>query len=132
MPQQAIELILTRQWASYLAMPVWVADEDGHLLYYNEPAEALLGRRYDEAGEMPLEELDTIFRTTGEDGSPLPAGDLPIGIALRERRPAHLRHRMRGLDGVSRLVEVMAFPLEGQGGRHLGAVAIFWEVDGQP
>jgi len=24
---------------------------------------------------------------------------------------------------------VSAFPIEGQGGRHLGAVAIFWEVE---
>src|SRR3972149_3323714 len=130
MPQQAIELILTRQWASYLAMPVWVTGEDGSLLYYNEPAEALLGRRYDEAGEMPLEEIDKISQTTAEDGSPLASDVLPLGIALRERRPAHLRHRFRGLDGVWRLVEVTAFPLEGQGGRHLGAVLIFWEGGG--
>jgi hypothetical protein len=31
-------------------------------------------------------------------------------------------------DGVWRKIEVTAFPVEGQGGRHLGAVAIFWEA----
>jgi PAS domain-containing protein len=130
MPQQPIELILTRQWASYLAVPVWVMGESGDLLYYNESAELVLGRRFDEAGEMPGDELASIFQTTAEDGSPLRSDELPINIALLKRRPAHLRHRFRGLDGFWRLVDVAAFPLEGQGGRQLGAVAIFWEVSG--
>jgi PAS domain-containing protein len=129
MPQQPIELILTRQWASYLAVPVWVIGENGHLVYYNEPAEVVLGRRFDEAGEMPAEELATIFQTTSLDGSPLDSESLPVNIALLERRPAHLRHRFRALDGQWRLVDVSAFPIEGQSGRHLGAVAIFWEVE---
>jgi PAS domain-containing protein len=128
MPQQPIELILTRQWASYLAVPVWVMGENGDLLYYNESAESVLGRRFDEAGEMPGDELASIFQTTAEDGSPLHSGELPINIALQKRRPAALRHRFRGLDGFWRLVDVAAFPIEGQGGRQLGAVAIFWEV----
>ena len=128
MPQQPIELILTRQWASYLAVPVWVVGERGDLLYYNEAAEAVLGRRYDEAGEMPVEELATIFKTTAMDGSPIAADAIPIIVALRERRAAHLALRIQGLDNVWRDIEATAFPLEGQGGRHLGAVAFFWEV----
>jgi PAS domain-containing protein len=128
MPQQPIELILTRQWASYLAVPVWVMSESGDLLYYNEAAEVVLGRRFDEAGAMPGAELAAIFQSTAEDGSPLESEELPINIALMKRRPAYSRHRFRGLDGFWRLVEVAAFPIEGQGGRQLGAVAIFWEV----
>ena len=128
MAQQPIELILTRQWASYLAVPVWVVGERGDLLYYNEAAEAVLGRRYDEAGEMPVEELATIFKTTAMDGSPIAADAIPIIVALRERRAAHMALRIQGLDNVWRDIEATAFPLEGQGGRHLGAVAFFWEV----
>ena len=128
MAQQPIELILTRQWASYLAVPVWVVGERGDLLYYNEAAEAVLGRRYDEAGEMPVEELATIFKTTAVDGSPIAADAIPIIVALRERRAAHKALRIQGLDNVWRDIEATAFPLEGQGGRHLGAVAFFWEV----
>lgn len=128
MQQQPIELILTRQWASYLAVPVWVMSADGDLLYYNEAAEALIGRRYDEAGEMPLAELSGIFSTTDDDGSPLPSEDLPVAVALREQRPAHQHVHMKGLDGVRRSIEVTAFPLQGQGGRSLGVVAFFWEA----
>ena len=122
-----VELILMRQCASSLAMPIWLMGENGDLLYYNEPAEPILGRRFDEAGEMPGEALSTMFQTTAEDGSPLKAEDLPINIALTERRPAHRWFRIRGLDGIWRKIEVTAFPIEGQGERHLGAVAIFWE-----
>ncbi len=128
MPTQEIELILLRQCASHLAMPVWLMGSSGELLYYNEPAEPILGRRFDEAGEMPGEELAAMFQTTADDGAPLDAGALPINIALAERRPAHLPFRIKGLDGVWRSIEVTAFPIEGQGGRHLGAVAIFWET----
>jgi PAS domain-containing protein len=125
--QQDVELILTRQWASYLAVPVWLAGADENLLYYNEPAEQLLGLRFDETGAMPLGELSDVFQIMDEDGSPLPPAEIPLGVALRGRRPAYRSLRWRGLDGVWHHGAVTAFPLEGQGGRHLGAVAIFWE-----
>ncbi len=129
MPQMPIELILLRQWASYMAMPVWIADSDENLLYYNEPAEVILGLRFDEDPGLPLEESPAYFQLTTEEGSSLPLEAFPPAIALRDHRPAHLRLRGRGGDGIWRTVEVTAFPVEGQGGRHLGAVAVFWEVE---
>jgi PAS domain-containing protein len=128
MPQQAIEVILMRQLASYLAMPIFLVDAVGNLLFYNEPAEMLFGHRYEETGEMPLAEWAQLFQPTSEDGSPLPPEAIPLVIALQQNRAAHLAFHIRGLDGVVRKIEATAFPLEGQGGRHLGAVAIFWEV----
>ena len=128
MSQKEIEVILMRQLAGYLAMPIFVVDPEGTLLFYNEPAEALLGKRFDEAGEMPVEEWSTAFTPRDEDDSPLRPEALPLVIALREHRPAHRRLRITGLDGVARRLEVMAFPIEGQSGRHLGAVALFWDI----
>jgi PAS domain-containing protein len=127
--QQSIEIILLRQWASYMAMPVWIAGAEGELLYYNESAEALLGRRFEEAQEMPLDELPRLFDTTTVEGEPIPAEDLPIGIAHRERRPAHRRVQIKGLDGIPRLLDITSFPLKAQGGSFLGTVAVFWEVE---
>ena len=128
MAQQDIEMILIRQWASYLTLPVFLVDREGNLLFYNEPAEALIGRRYDEAGLMPAAELGTIFETTTEDGQPVRSESLPLAMALMSGRPAHARVRFKALDGHFRTIEVTAFPVEGQGERHLGAVAIFWEA----
>lgn len=129
MPQQPVEIILLRQWASYVATPVWIMGVDGSLLYYNEAAEPVLGQPFDEAGEMPGEWLANMFQTVALDGSPLTADELPINIALTQRRPAHLPMKMKGLDGPWRMIEVTAFPIEGVGKRHLGAVAIFWESE---
>lgn len=122
-----VELILMRQLASYLTLPIFLVDAEGKLLFYNEAAEPHLGRRFEEAGAMRLSELTTIFEITREDGSPFPDDEFPLAIALQQRRPMHESLRFRALDGLLHTVEVTAFPLEGQGGRHLGAVAIFWE-----
>ncbi len=129
MVQQEVELILMRQLASYLAMPIIVVDSNHNLLFYNEPAEAILGRRFDETGEMSLEEWAAAFPLHEEGGAPLPLEARPLVIALRERRPGHRTLRITGLDGVTRRIGTTTFPLEGQGGRHLGAVAIFWELE---
>lgn len=128
MAQKEIEVILTRQLASYLAMPVFLVDKEGNLVYYNEPAEAVLGRRFEETGEMQLADWSTIFTPTDESGTPLPPETLPLVIALRELTPAHKVFWIKGLDNVSRQISVTAFPLIGQANRHLGAVAIFWEA----
>ena len=128
LPQQEIELILLRQWASYMAMPIWIADSEENVLYFNEPAEAILGLRFDEAPKIPMEEIPEYLSLTTEDGTPLSWEAFPPTIALREHRPAHRRLRGRGRDGIWRTVEVTAFPLKGQAGRNLGAVSIFWEA----
>ena len=126
--QQEVEVILARQLADYLALPIFLVDPEGSLLFYNEPAEEILGHRYAETGPMPAEEWATIFQPTDEAGRPLPPDDLPLMIALRELRPAHSEFWIRSLDDrVARRIEVTAFPLIGQAQRYLGAVAIFWE-----
>jgi PAS domain-containing protein len=125
--QKEIEVILTRQLATCLAMPIFVVDPQGTLLFYNEPAEAILGRRFDETGEMAEDEWRSIFVPIDEQGVPLTSDALPLAVALHESRPIHNTFWMRGLDSVLRHIEVTAFPLIGQSGRKLGAVAIFWE-----
>jgi PAS domain-containing protein len=122
-----VELILMKQVASYLAVPIFLVDLAGTLLYFNEPAESLLGRRYDETGEMPMEEWSTVFVPTDRDGVPLDRERLPLAIAVEHGRPAHGEVIIKGLDGVARDLSVTAFPLVGQNERKLGAVAIFWE-----
>ncbi len=118
-----------RQLASYLAMPIMLFDPAGTLLYYNEPAETILGRRFDETGEMSLDEWYSLFDLTAEDGSPVPLNARPLVIALQQRQAAHSAFWLQNLDGTRRRVEATAFPLEGQGQRHLGAVVILWEAD---
>ncbi|HET7676552.1 MAG TPA: PAS domain-containing protein [Candidatus Limnocylindrales bacterium] len=130
MAHKDIELILVRQLASRLAVPVFVVDTEGDLLYFNEPAEQLLGRRFDEVDEMPFVTWTTAFLPRDEQGREMPVESIPLVAAIRRRRPVHGNLRIVGLDGIGRTIEVTAFPLEGSGGRQLGAVAMFWESDG--
>jgi PAS domain-containing protein len=130
MVQQEIEIILARHLVEYLALPMFIVDPDGDMLFYNEPAEAVLGSRYNETGTLPASEWSTIFQPVDQDGRQLKPEDLPLVIATLQRRPAHRSFWIRGLDGAPRQIEVTAFPLIAQAGRFLGAVAIFWEVQG--
>src|SRR5262245_42222849 len=125
MAQQDIEVILIRQLASHLAMPIFIVDPVGNLIFYNESAEPILGRRFDETGSMPATEWATVWKVTDRDGVPLPPESIPLSIALSQLRPSHQCVWLHGLDNARHYIEVVAFPLIGQGNRHLGAVAIF-------
>ncbi len=127
MAQKEIEVILARHLAEYLAMPIFIVDTGGNLLFYNGAAEAILGRRYDETGELTQAEWSTAFKQSDDDGVPIPPDDLPLSIALSERRPVNRIFWIEGFDGKRRKIEVTAFPIEGLADRHLGAIAIFWE-----
>jgi PAS domain-containing protein len=129
MAQQPIELILLRQLATSLAVPVFIVDARGDLVFLNEPAERLLGIRLEELGDLPFETWTTAFRPKAVDGSTVPADELPLVRAIVDRRPAHGPLQITGSDGVDRTIEITAFPLEGGRGRLIGAVAMFWETD---
>lgn len=128
MAQQEIEVILARQLAEYLAMPIFIVDPEGDLLYYNEPAESVLGSRYDETGPMDAADWSTVFKPVDKKGNPVRPEDLPLMIAMTKHHPAHSSFWIQGLDGALRQIEVTAFPLIAQAQRFLGAIAIFWEV----
>ncbi len=127
--RKEIEIILARQLASYLAMPIFLVDPDGNLLYFNESAEQVLGRRFEETGWMGADEWSITFQPTDRSGTPLRPEDLPLMRALRTRRPAHRDILIRGLDGTRRAIEVTAIPINGMAGRFLGAISIFWELE---
>jgi PAS domain-containing protein len=126
MPQRDVGLILMRQLASGLAVPMFVADENGDLLYFNEPAEVLLGRQFDEVGDLTLTQQRDVFALRDDLGKPLALDQTPLAVALRERRPVHRRLWMSSLDGRDHAIEATAFPLLGGGGHLIGVVAIFW------
>ncbi len=123
-----IQIILTRQLAAYLSVPLFLVDPTGTLLFYNEPAEAILGRRFDETGVMPLEEWSSAFTRFDDEGQPIPPEDLPLMITLTKKRPTYKRYHLRGLDGVVRHIEVTSIPITGLQGDFLGAAALFWEL----
>ncbi len=128
MDQKPLELILTRQLAECLALPVFVIDHDGALVFYNEPAEAILGLRFEETGTLDLDQWSSAFRPVDASGHPLEPEELPIVLALRGARPASGTLWITGLDRVPRKIHVTAFPLLTRMRRIAGAAAVFGEV----
>jgi PAS domain-containing protein len=124
---RAVEIILARQLASQLAVPVLLVDARGDTLFYNEPAEAIFGRDFDEIDALPFEERTALLAPRRDTGDPLPVEQLPGMLAMRERRPAHGAIHIQGLDGIVRAVEVTAIPITSAGGHVLGALIAMWQ-----
>jgi PAS domain S-box-containing protein len=129
MAQMPVELILFRQLATSLAVPVVLVDAAGDIVFLNEAAERVLGVRLEELDALPFDTWTTAFRPRDSAGGSVAAEELPLVKAVTERRPAHGPLVIYGADGVERTIEVTAFPLEGGRGRLLGGVAMFWETD---
>lgn len=125
--QRNIVLILARDLASRLATAVFLVDHEGDVIYFNEVAERLLGRRFVEGEEMPPQVWSTAFKPTDESGRPLPLEELSLGIAIQRQEPSHQSLRIEGADGVPHAIEATAFPLFAHEGDLVGALAIFWE-----
>ncbi len=83
---KAIQIILARQLASCVAMPILLVDAEGTLIFYNEPAEAILNQRFEETGEIPVDEWNRLVTVTDEDRNPLLPEDWPMRVARLERR----------------------------------------------
>jgi PAS domain-containing protein len=123
--QKPIELILARNLIASLSTPAFLVDEQGLLIFYNEAAGAMLGKRFEETGAMRPEEWGAAFGPMDESGNPIPFDELPLVISLRHGLPAHHRFRIRSMDGAEHAIEVSAMPIVARGGRR-GAMAIFW------
>ena len=125
---QPIQIILMRQLAGYLSVPLFLVGPNGDLLFYNEPAENIFGRRFDQTGALSAKEWSSAFTPEDSDGHAISLDDIPLVITITKKRPAYQRFFIRGLDGVRRHVEVASIPIAGLDGEFLGGAALFWEV----
>jgi len=132
MPQRSVELILARQLASALAVPVLIVDDRADAIFFNEPAELILGRRFDEMNELSLEARSAVLRARDEHGEPLPVDQLPGMLAMRNRQPAHVAFFIHGYDGTRHAIEATAIPLESARGHVLGAFVVLWVRPEEP
>lgn len=127
MSGQQIEIILSRQLADCLSVPVFLTDPNGNLLFYNEPAEQLLGLRFEETGPMTAAEWGSAFHPVHPDGSSISAEDLPLLRTLKTLIPEHGEMCIKSTDGSLHDISVTSYPIVGRPCRVLGAMAIFWE-----
>ncbi len=127
MPAYEIEIILNRQLADCLSIPVFITDTSGNLIFYNEPAEEIFGKRFEDTGEMPVEQWSTMFRPVDEAGAMLLPDELPLVKTLQNATPHHKTFWIESLQGKNQKISVTSYPIVGRTGKMSGAVAIFWK-----
>lgn len=125
-----IEIILLEQLGGCLAIPIFVVDPQGDLLFYNESAEPLVGQRFEEAGALSLSEWSDRLRTSDKSGRAMDQDERLMVTSLRKREPVHRNFFLRGMDGERRELFGTAIPLIGEEARLLGALGLFWEPNG--
>jgi len=127
-PQQPLDLILARNLMSVLETPAFLVDGDGQMVFFNESAGDLLGKRFEEIGRLSRDEWNEIG-PVDKAGNPVPSEKMPLAVALREGHPSHGRFFIR--TDQERIVEVetSAVPLVSGGDFH-GAMVVFWPVNG--
>jgi PAS domain-containing protein len=124
--QRHIALILARDLAANLATAMLLVDPDGDLVFFNEPAERILGRPYAEA-QMSSAKLARAFKPVDEDGRPIPLDELPLAHAFRSGIPTYGHLRIEAADGRARALEVVAVPLHAHADELVGGLAVFWD-----
>jgi PAS domain S-box-containing protein len=103
-------------------LAISVLDPEGNLVFFNEAAEELHGVTFEEVGELSAAEWPRLF------GISTRLEEMPVGVALFERRPVHTVVHFTGTDGTSHEVSVNAFPLMGREEELQGVIAIFWSA----
>ncbi len=127
MAPEAVEIILLKQLASCLRIPISLLDPEGNVLFFNEPAESIFGLRFEETDGLDLDEWEALLAPSDASGTPLKDEQRPVLTALRQRVPGHQSFFIRTTGGRRREIEVTGLPLLATGDRFLGAMSIFWE-----
>jgi PAS domain-containing protein len=125
--QKPLEIILARNLLSSISTPAFLVGEEGMLLFYNEAAAALLGRRFEEIGTQPATEWTSEFGPFGDDERPIPYDEIPATLAVRANRPFHGNFRICAAGGEHKDIEASAIPIVGANGSS-GAIVIFWPL----
>jgi PAS domain-containing protein len=128
--QKPLELILARNLLSSISTPAFLVGEEGLLLFYNEAAAAMLGRRFEELGSIPASEWTAEFGPFDDNEVPIPYDEIPATVAVRANRPYHGNFRIASAHGGHHDIEASSIPIVGPGGAS-GAIVIFWPVMGE-
>jgi PAS domain-containing protein len=127
--QQPLDLILARNLISGIKLAAFLIDPDGVLVFFNDAAGELIGRRFEEVGRLDRDEWNSQFGPFDEFGQLMPTEDMPLTKALRDGLPAHDRLRVSSGENSELIeVEVSALPLATAEGFQ-GAIVSFWRSD---
>ncbi len=124
--QKPLELILARNLLTSISTPSFLVDGAGTMVFYNEAAAALLGRSFEEAGQMTAEEWTAAFGPLSNGDQPFELDEISLTQAIQSGQPAHGSFCIRTPRSDKELVEAAAFPLVTSDQGPSGAMVLFW------
>ena len=122
----SLVLIRAKHLAESVTTPMFLADADGNLIFYNEAAEILLGRPFLDTGALAPSEWQRTFDVRDRNGAPFPLESMSSWISVQNEQPAMGHLTFGGADGTDHLVATCAFPLFTERQRFEGALILFW------
>ena len=127
--QRNLVLILARAFAAQIATAVFLLDEDGTVIYYNEAAERLTGRPFIEGAGMTAAEWMSTSQPRDDAGELIAMENLPLGITMLKREPAHGVVTFTSRDGMPLRIENATFPLFAHTEDVVGSFTIMWPIE---
>lgn len=121
MARRSLELILARSLSENLAVPCFVVNDAGAIVWFNESAERLIGRMAPDTPELSPAELVEMLEVRDPDEKPADVKKLPYMVALREAAPATGSYRVSGSEGTE-WIDAAALPLLGPDAGVLGVL----------
>ena len=125
-PQKPLELILARNLLTSISTPSFLVDGAGRMVFYNEAAAALLGRSFEETGQMSAEEWTAAFGPVSNGDEPVELDQISLTQAIQTGQPAHGSFCIRTARSDKEMVEAAAFPLVTSDDGPSGAMVMFW------
>jgi PAS domain-containing protein len=123
--QQPLELILARNLVQNISTPALVADREGALVFYNEAAGEIIGRRFEESGQLSQEQWRAALSPPDGKATAENADTLSLGLA--GSGATHGRFHIRAYDDREVEVEASAIPLTSDADLQ-GTLVAFWPV----
>jgi hypothetical protein len=117
---------VAREFATNVAVPVFLVDASNELVFYNEAAQMAFGTPFAQPGVMKHGDWSERFRPTRPDGSDYPREELPVVVALERHVAAHGVMQVSAPDGARVDVEITAIPLWSSPDEFAGVMAIGW------
>lgn len=125
MPSQEIELILSRQLAEYLSTPIALIDHDGKMIYFNESAGYVLGKHFDENGEIDLRDWNGRIFESENMADSVDVHEISFIKVLSVRHIIQGEYWMRNFEEINQKVVIVCVPLIGLSQREIGAIIYF-------
>lgn len=124
---KSLVLIRAKHLAESVSTPAFLADRDGNLIFYNEAAEAVVGRPFADVGRLAPSEWRDELDVRARDGSPFPLEAMPGWMAVQRHRPDLGHILFKTFDGTERLIATCAVPLFTYPEQFEGALIYFWD-----